>query len=156
MYCLRKIFIGPAIIQWSYRYSCWKLFALEMDTFLESVGSGTGEKCSCTASYMLLWTNVFTIIVGLSPTFTCTMVDYIWPFRVTNGRCLNSSQKNGWESHCKCCHEHAIVISFVHSALDYQNVVCIVELVKEILQNDWSKAVHLKPIIARLYMIIQR
>lgn len=73
---------GPAIIQWSYRYSCWKLFALEMDTFLESVGSGT--------------------------------------------------------------------------ALDYQNIVCIVELVKEILHHDWSKAVHLKPIIARLYMIIQR
>lgn len=36
--------LGPAIIQWSYRYSCWKLFALEIDTFLESVGSGTGEK----------------------------------------------------------------------------------------------------------------
>jgi len=73
---------GPAIIQWSFRYSCWKLFALELDTFLESVGSGT--------------------------------------------------------------------------ALDYQNVICIVELVKEILHNDWSKAFHLKPIIARLYMIIQR
>ncbi|KAJ7394471.1 hypothetical protein OS493_000282 [Desmophyllum pertusum] len=73
---------GPAIIQWSYRYSCWKLFALEIDTFLESVGSGTALEC--------------------------------------------------------------------------QNVICIVELVKEILHNDWSKAVHLKPIIARLYVIIQR
>jgi len=73
---------GPAIIQWSYQFSCWKLFVLEIDAFLESVGSGT--------------------------------------------------------------------------ALDCQNVICIVELVKEILHNDWSKAVHLKPIITRLYMIIQR
>ncbi|XP_078374534.1 nucleoporin NUP188-like isoform X2 [Oculina patagonica] len=73
---------GPAIIQWSYRFSCWKLFGLEIDTFLQTVGSGT--------------------------------------------------------------------------ALDCQNVICIVELVKIVLHNDWSKAVHLKPIIARLYMIIQR
>ncbi|XP_067051394.1 nucleoporin NUP188-like isoform X1 [Acropora muricata] len=73
---------GPAIIQWNYRYSCWKLFALEIDSFLESVGSGT--------------------------------------------------------------------------ALDGQNVICIVDLVKEILLNDWSKAVQLKPIITRLYLIIQR
>lgn len=41
-------------------------------------------------------------------------------------------------------------------ALDCQNVICIVELVKEILLNDWSKAVRLKPIITRLYLIIQR
>lgn len=45
---------------------------------------------------------------------------------------------------------------FLYLALGYQNVICIVELVKEILHHDWSKAVHLKPIIARLYMIIQR
>ena len=45
---------------------------------------------------------------------------------------------------------------FLHSALEYKNVICIMELVKEILHHDWSKAVHLKPIIARLYMIIQR
>ncbi|XP_074626303.1 nucleoporin NUP188-like isoform X2 [Acropora palmata] len=73
---------GPAIIQWNYRYSCWKLFALDIDSFLESVGSGT--------------------------------------------------------------------------ALEGQNVICIVDLVKEILLNDWSKAVQLKPIITRLYLIIQR
>jgi len=35
-------------------------------------------------------------------------------------------------------------------------VICIVDLVKEILLNDWSKAVQLKPIITRLYLIIQR
>lgn len=73
---------GPVIVQWSYQYSCWKLFALEIDTFLESVASGI--------------------------------------------------------------------------AVESQNVICIVELVKEILHHDWSKAVHLKPITARLYMIIQR
>ncbi|XP_022809524.1 nucleoporin NUP188 homolog isoform X2 [Stylophora pistillata] len=73
---------GPAIIQWSYRYSCWKLFALEIDSFLESVGSG--------------------------------------------------------------------------AAVDCQNVICIVELVNEVLHNDWSKAVYLKPLTSRLYLIIQR
>ena len=41
-------------------------------------------------------------------------------------------------------------------AVDCQNVICIVELVKEILLNDWNKAVRLKPIITRLYLIIQR
>ncbi|XP_015771074.1 PREDICTED: nucleoporin NUP188 homolog [Acropora digitifera] len=41
-------------------------------------------------------------------------------------------------------------------ALDGQNVICIVDLVKEILLNNWSKAVRLKPIITRLYLIIQR
>ena len=35
---------GPAIIQWNYQYSCWKLFVLEMETFLETVGSGTGKR----------------------------------------------------------------------------------------------------------------
>lgn len=56
--CFALCHQGPAIIQWSYRYSCWKLFALELDTFLESVGSGTGEKCSltCTVGYLLLGT----------------------------------------------------------------------------------------------------
>ena len=43
--------LGPAIIQWSYQYSCWKLFALELDAFLESVGSGTGE-ITCTCIFM--------------------------------------------------------------------------------------------------------
>ena len=43
-----------------------------------------------------------------------------------------------------------------YAAVESQNVICIVELVKEILHHDWSKAVHLKPITARLYMIIQR
>lgn len=51
---------------------------------------------------------------------------------------------------------HCTEIYFLRLALDYQNVICIVMLVKEILHHDWSKAVHLKPIIARLYMIIQR
>ncbi|XP_068699835.1 nucleoporin NUP188-like isoform X3 [Montipora foliosa] len=73
---------GPAIIQWNYRYSCWKLFVLEIESFLESVGSGT--------------------------------------------------------------------------ALDGENVICIVELVQEILHNDWSKALHLRPVVSRLYMIVQR
>ena len=43
-----------------------------------------------------------------------------------------------------------------YAAVESQNVICIVELVKEILHHDWSEAVHLKPITARLYMIIQR
>ncbi|RMX38057.1 hypothetical protein pdam_00003086 [Pocillopora damicornis] len=73
---------GPAIIQWSYHYSCWKLFALEIDSFLESVGSG--------------------------------------------------------------------------AAVDCQNVICIVELVNEVLLNDWDKAVYLQPLSSRLYLIIQR
>ena len=49
-----------------------------------------------------------------------------------------------------------IWILCVSIARDGQNIICIVELVKEILHNDWSKAVHLQPITTRLYMIIQR
>lgn len=47
-----------------------------------------------------------------------------------------------------------IIIALV--AVDSQNVICIVELVKEVLHNNWSKAAYLNPIITRLYMIIQR
>jgi len=64
--CFAHCHQGPAIIQWSYRYSCWKLFALELDTFLESVGSGAGKKCSCTCTvgYLLLGsTNALQITV---------------------------------------------------------------------------------------------
>lgn len=41
-------------------------------------------------------------------------------------------------------------------AVDCQNVICIVELVNEVLLNDWGKAVHLQPLSSRLYLIIQR
>ena len=44
----------------------------------------------------------------------------------------------------------------LQAALDGENVICIVELVQEILHNDWSKALHLRPIVSRLYMILQR
>ena len=57
---------------------------------------------------------------------------------------------------CLLYYLSVLELAFVFSALDCQNVICIVELVKEILHNDWAKAVHLKPIIAHLYMIIQR
>ena len=53
-YFLPVLTIGPAIIQWSYRYSCWKLFALEIDAFLESVGSGTGTIYIFTLSFKFL------------------------------------------------------------------------------------------------------
>ena len=68
---------GPAIIQWSYHYSCWKLFALEIDSFLESVGSGAGENfCalqSCVLLRPLVWIlycNIFFYIVS------CEMTGY--------------------------------------------------------------------------------
>ena len=41
-------------------------------------------------------------------------------------------------------------------AVDCQNVICIVELVNEVLLNDWDKAVYLQPLSSRLYLIIQR
>ena len=69
--------LGPAIIQWSYHYSCWKLFALEIDSFLESVGSGAGENfCalqSCVLLRPLVWIlycNIFFYIVS------CEMTGY--------------------------------------------------------------------------------
>ena len=121
---------GPAIIQWSYHYSCWKLFALEIDSFLESVGSGAGENFCALQSCVLLWPLVWILY--------CNIFFYM-------------------------CHVKWLVMvnEFVffiilNLAVDCQNVICIVELVNEVLLNDWGKAVHLQPLSSRLYLIIQR
>ena len=40
--------------------------------------------------------------------------------------------------------------------MDCGNVVAIVQLVTQVLKNDWSKAVQLEPVIRRIYAIVQR
>ena len=120
---------GPAIIQWSYHYSCWKLFALEIDSFLESVGSGAGENFCALQSCVLLWPLVWILYCNIF--FMChvkwlVMVNEFFFFIILN------------------------------LAVDCQNVICIVELVNEVLLNDWDKAVYLQPLSSRLYLIIQR
>ena len=122
--------LGPAIIQWSYHYSCWKLFALEIDSFLESVGSGAGEHFYALQSCVLLWPLVWILYCNL---FFC-MCHVKWLVMVNE----------------------FVFFIILNLAVDCQNVICIVELVNEVLLNDWGKAVHLQPLSSRLYLIIQR
>ena len=120
---------GPAIIQWSYHYSCWKLFALEIDSFLESVGSGAGENFCALQSCVLLRPLVWILYCNIF-----CMCHVKWLVMVNK----------------------FVFFIILNLAVDCQNVICIVELVNEVLLNDWGKAVHLQPLSSRLYLIIQR
>ncbi|EDO41831.1 predicted protein [Nematostella vectensis] len=73
---------GSAVVQWSHRYSGWKLFLFEIDSYLQSVSTGTS----------------------------------------TEG----------------------------------ERVIATVDLINEILKNNWSKAADLGPFISRLHLIVQR
>ncbi|XP_048580591.1 nucleoporin NUP188 isoform X2 [Nematostella vectensis] len=73
---------GSAVVQWSHRYSGWKLFLFEIDSYLQSVSTGTS----------------------------------------TEG----------------------------------ERVIATVDLINEILKNNWSKEADLGPFISRLHLIVQR